>query len=165
MSQKTIGKFLLEYKRFVNDFDMASSRKDLVRVLVHSSGMSILPSILFTTAGALKSFDRLHVITEQHLDFFIKKNTFNSAISMLLLVNIQTTNQKLRQWDLPLDTINPKDFIWFESRYKVKPTSARIVRSVLIKHEIHDLRFYLTKDCDLRVDMRQILSQLRFHLS
>lgn len=164
MSQQTIRKFLIEYKSFVNAFHLASTPKELVGILTHSSGMNILPTVLFFSNGNLKSFDHLYIITAQHLELMIKKNTTNPSISLLLLGNTQTTRQRMRKWVLP-GTSSISDEKWFESKYAVTPTSPSVIRAVLMKHGIRDLRWYITDECEPRIDLSLMLAQLRHHFS
>ena len=153
MSEKNIARFLHEYKELVNKLDSAKTQKDLVIILTHSSGMQILPGVLFYQHGCLKTFGTLRRITYQHLDFIIKKNTHNPSISMLLLANCKKSRSMLAKWKFPDTEEKENEKELFVQKFGFQPRNCAEIRSFLLKKNVTDLRLYIDEEYDPHEDL------------
>jgi len=134
-------KFLKNYKSLVEQFEHATDVHDLLPILAKSSGLSILPSLLFLASGQLKNYDTLRLLTYQQLDFMIKKNTAKPGLSEVLLINLIQTKNKQAAWVNPSPHIT--DTRWFQKTYHETPRSVAATRSILLRHNVKDLCVYL----------------------
>jgi len=153
MSEKTIARFLHQYKLLVHKLYDAEKQRDLVIILTHSSGMQVIPRVLFAENGYLKSFDRLYQVTYQHLDFIIKKNTNNPSISMLLLANCKKTKLMLKQWNFPDIEEKENEKELFEKKFGFQPKTCAEIRAFLLKNNVTDLRWYIDKNSEPYEDL------------
>ena len=162
--KKQIERFLTQYKKVVRQFEGALTATDIVDVLCIVTGGNVLPNILFHENGRLRTFDQLKSIADQQLRLLIKQNSNSSSISFLLLVNIAKDEKLLQQWTNLLASEERSDTKqWFTDTFKTAPSSSTIIRSVLMREHITDLRFYLTKNREPREDVALLLRQIRKH--
>jgi hypothetical protein len=124
--------FLQEYKKLVVMLYSSPSEIDLLNILLTSTGLNILPSLLFDKSGTLKSKKELFKLAHQQLKFFIKENTHSPVISKVLLINIKRCRQKQQAWSEPPQTKFAQNVKWFKFKYGRSPKSTRHIRKILL---------------------------------
>ena len=160
MRGETVAAFLQAYKNLVHSFESATTQQELVSILLSSSGMCVIPQVLFLGDGTLRSFKNLRATVHQHLELLVSRNTDQPTTALALLVNTNHSQKRSLLWSLP-GVPRKTDNEWAQRTYGTELLTCSEIRAVLIRDSMYDLRLYVTAEGWPREDTAKVLAELR----
>jgi hypothetical protein len=119
--------------------------------LVHQTGHQLLPSLLFTKDGHVKSDDEFrHLVTTNTFQTFLTRA--NGA-------------QTLEKWTKTENRQASDDMKWFVENFGFEPKTVQEMRLFLLSQHEYNLHLFISSHCEVWITCGEMVSILRQELS